>query len=431
MSVARMFCSIILIALVTGCSFGGQIAKHAVEYNLAAEDAENQMLFLNVVRAAKRMPMHFTRIDKITGNLEGSISINGRAPLEAGANAANAGFLSPTFGGATKPSFDVEILDSKDFFTGILSPIPTDVFNHYEQQGWPKALLLHTMVEDIAVSYAIGDDAKLKLCHLENRLGFNQKTKSYEAFQHYDGLVRLLSEDFVEFTEDTGDAEAFGPLLDAAAIEDISVIKNLKKDGFGFDLKAGDASMFRLEKAPSNIAFKLSSQRLRNVLYTYRDVVQQNTCREEAFEYLIRYASAENEAARANLAPLGGIDYRSIETAPDDFKVSAVMTLRSAQGVLYYLGELARAQIGKGIAVKTRAFSDAGAALFRIGRHTSPAEINAAISVQHQGEWYSVAKPGFDFQDHSLQLLTLARQLLALNIEAKEFRGTQTVRFIN
>ena len=49
-----------LAALLAGCTRPKDIARITTEYNLVAEQAGNEMLLLNIVRASKRRPMYFT-----------------------------------------------------------------------------------------------------------------------------------------------------------------------------------------------------------------------------------------------------------------------------------------------------------------------------------------------------------------------------------
>ena len=59
-----------LASLFTGCAIPMKedIARSTTEFNLVAEKAGNEMLLLNIVRASKRRPMYFTSIGKLTGN---------------------------------------------------------------------------------------------------------------------------------------------------------------------------------------------------------------------------------------------------------------------------------------------------------------------------------------------------------------------------
>ena len=52
---------------LTACAVVDQYSGRAVVYNLQAEQAQEQALLLNVVRASLRRPMQFTGLQSITG----------------------------------------------------------------------------------------------------------------------------------------------------------------------------------------------------------------------------------------------------------------------------------------------------------------------------------------------------------------------------
>ena len=75
-------CVVLLLPLVAlqlgGCAVVDQYSGRAVGFNLEAEQATQQALLLNIVRASHRRPMQFTSVQSITGiasaNLTGGLS---------------------------------------------------------------------------------------------------------------------------------------------------------------------------------------------------------------------------------------------------------------------------------------------------------------------------------------------------------------------
>ena len=59
---ATLFLSILITA--SGCTYRKPVAKQAVNYNRAVEQAHNQTVFLNIVRSMKRLPQHYTAISR-------------------------------------------------------------------------------------------------------------------------------------------------------------------------------------------------------------------------------------------------------------------------------------------------------------------------------------------------------------------------------
>ena len=65
--VAHLFLPAIAFGL-TSCAIVDQYSSHAVAYNIEAEQAQEQQLVLNIVRASLRRPMQFTSVTTITGS---------------------------------------------------------------------------------------------------------------------------------------------------------------------------------------------------------------------------------------------------------------------------------------------------------------------------------------------------------------------------
>lgn len=63
----RILSSFVIAAiLLTGCATQREFTEQVVKTNFAVEEAHNRVLLLNVVRALKQHPMHFTGFVKIS-----------------------------------------------------------------------------------------------------------------------------------------------------------------------------------------------------------------------------------------------------------------------------------------------------------------------------------------------------------------------------
>src|ERR1700757_3767161 len=69
------------VLVLAGCTVVDRFSGRAVEYNLQAEQAQEQALLLNIVRASMRRPMQFTSLQSITGTASASAnaSVTGAA----------------------------------------------------------------------------------------------------------------------------------------------------------------------------------------------------------------------------------------------------------------------------------------------------------------------------------------------------------------
>jgi hypothetical protein len=144
-------------AIIVGLLAGGVLSACAVvdrvdprydNINRAAANARNEGIFLNIVRASRNVPLNFITFSKVSG----SGALNSSAGL-------------PTFGIGPQPfnlvsqrqvlvdshvlsggvridnSFDISLLESKDFYNGLLAPVDLPTLNFFVRQEYPRGLL--------------------------------------------------------------------------------------------------------------------------------------------------------------------------------------------------------------------------------------------------------------------------------------------------
>src|ERR1041385_249403 len=64
----------VVLLILPGCTVVDQYSSHAVVFNLEAEQATQQALLLNIVRASQRRAMQFTGLQSITGQTTANLS---------------------------------------------------------------------------------------------------------------------------------------------------------------------------------------------------------------------------------------------------------------------------------------------------------------------------------------------------------------------
>ncbi|HEY9422295.1 MAG TPA: hypothetical protein VIW92_12830, partial [Thermoanaerobaculia bacterium] len=128
-----------------------------MSFNRAVEEAQNDMLLLNVIRSSLRRPMYITGIQTASGSIETGASAGLAIPF--GEFRTKKGDPQSGTTGATykeNPSFDVTVFNTKEFVTGFSTPIDPKLMAYYWDQGWRPALLLHLLVEHIRVTWPDG-----------------------------------------------------------------------------------------------------------------------------------------------------------------------------------------------------------------------------------------------------------------------------------
>lgn len=187
--------------IMSGCSsIRPQITSDAIDFNRAVENTNNQIAFLNIIRSYERHPRHYTAISDIKGNFTvgasseiGSSVVLGKSRDYAqdaiGAlqniTASKAGnSATPKLGltYSTNPNYTVAVLESQEFYSGILKPIDPSTLSLLRQQGWDEELLVHLFVENFDI------EIKDKINVIRNK----------EQVEHEVSLVVTIDNDFRE-----------------------------------------------------------------------------------------------------------------------------------------------------------------------------------------------------------------------------------------
>ena len=203
----RVACVAALLAApgLFGCAIVDNYSWRAVDYNKEAEQAQEEVLLLNIIRASLRRPMQFTALQSVTGSASVAGSVNAGA-----AGTRQTPFLSlfPSFvnparvpdtnaaitriansniaGNASlsgSATFTVPVLDTQEFYQGILTPIPLQAFDYYLQQGFPPEVLFDLFVLKIEVTRL--DDGSCRKFTFQNSVRDDLQFGQFQAFIDY------------------------------------------------------------------------------------------------------------------------------------------------------------------------------------------------------------------------------------------------------
>lgn len=136
--VATLFC-------LPACTTIGSAERQAVRYNWAFNDARNEVLLLNIVRAQYRGPLQFSTISTVSGPMRGNIGVsNAFEWVFHGVDKLTPGG-SFTF---RDPTVTLTPLDSKEFRQGMMNPLNPKYVSELLQQGWDKDVVRYLVAED-------------------------------------------------------------------------------------------------------------------------------------------------------------------------------------------------------------------------------------------------------------------------------------------
>jgi hypothetical protein len=156
------FCLFICFSMWSGgCAISPETIKtDSLAFGEVIEDTTNKLLVLNILRARDKAPLHFADIPALRESMQQSFSFSWLNLI--GASRAPSSARDSLGVGASvqkSPSFDLNHLHSKDFITGISSPIDPKVVKYWLDRGLDRRLamlLFFSSVEIIETRSATG-----------------------------------------------------------------------------------------------------------------------------------------------------------------------------------------------------------------------------------------------------------------------------------
>lgn len=135
-----------LVAAITllGCTVPAHVIRNqSISYDDAIEDTTNQLLLLNILRAKDKAPLHFDTIPSIHETLQASAQLQAAVPFGPLRNSTkSAASAAAQVGIQASPSFEIDHLITKDFATGIASPIDPKFVKYWLDRGLDRRIIL-------------------------------------------------------------------------------------------------------------------------------------------------------------------------------------------------------------------------------------------------------------------------------------------------
>jgi hypothetical protein len=419
-----------IVAVLASCTTVDKFSRHSVEYNLQAETIKNQNLLLNIVRAAYRKPMQFTDLSTITGqvSLSGTVGLSLPFAGPVASDISKVFLVSPSVTATDSPSFTVSVLNTKEFYQGILTPLPMKTIAYYIQLGIPMPVLMTLAIADITY----GPPGSLTRVH--------NRPADYDRFQALlQALLDLgLSVEQVEETVVVGmplDDQGLPNPADTAALDakGIKIVRHpLASDGGG--LPPDQAARFRraghyyrLEKTNLITRFCFDRRLTRNGAVLTPGMQLADTG--EHLEANAICGAAKQPGPPAEQQREAGI--HNLQTAaaagPGPAAPANVFsfTTRSTEAIIYFLGELTRHDLGL---VEPRftpmVVGNSGPNLLfhlsaGVGRKN-------AINVSYEGRAYHIDVDPSG-HDRSSQVMELVTEILAQNNSAKDLPAPSVI----
>jgi hypothetical protein len=144
---------------LSACAFtDGTVDGRYDTINRSTDAARNQAILLNIVRASRAEPLNFVAFSKIGGTTSTSMGVGLPTFLVGPERAANQRQL--TIGNNTlnatvgaNSNFDIAILENRDFYSALLTPVDEVTLNFFERQGYPRELLFWLFADSVRITY--------------------------------------------------------------------------------------------------------------------------------------------------------------------------------------------------------------------------------------------------------------------------------------
>jgi hypothetical protein len=459
--VERLLCLVMALCWLSGCGVVDQFSDRALTYNDQAEMIKEQQFLVNIMRAASREPLQFSDFSQVTGQASASGSAAFSLPIAVVPQTLSRTYTaSPGATVSGTQSFTIDNLDTQDFYEGILAPIPLSSIDYYMESEYPKALVLTLFVSSIELKSISGQAPDIVY---ENSL--------YGNYRKFEAVLQAAI-DLGLTTEPVNATKAIGPPMTAAQLSDIKYLSTVGGQNMAlqtYEIQPG--SQHTELTAAQQVAF--ASQ---HVTEYYRLVSKEQKNR------FCFAGDASGDIPPATLAlakqdladggvmsggkTLSGIkippqaicgsmdnggDTADSDTASNTQNKTGVeidittagqpvaekyrieITTRSVEGILYYLGEWTRGELGVGRSgtviappmVRTNEGTDA---LFVVRRECDPSMPNVTAEYFDKNFCMEIDPSG---QDRSTEVMEITLQLFALNNSAKNLPSPNLISVLS
>jgi len=131
-----------LSMLLCGCVSPAIIKSDSLAFGEVIEDTTNKLLVVNVLRARDKAPLHFADIPVIRESMQQSASLGIVEVAGPVAGTTQRNTRSGILNFQMSPSFELTHLQSKEFITGISSPIDPKIVKYWLDRGLDRRIVL-------------------------------------------------------------------------------------------------------------------------------------------------------------------------------------------------------------------------------------------------------------------------------------------------
>lgn len=416
----------------SGCALTDDFDRRATSYNYYAGDAKSSTVLLNIVRAAYAQPLQFSDVTTVSGLTSASASVGASIPIAVKPpTATNITTLSPSASLSGSTTFNVTNLNNQEFYYGLQSPIALQLIASHLKAGVNPHILLPLVISELEVRYP------RTISRLTNAA---DNHASFSAF--YSAMVKLIAHGLS--TEQVKRKTTIGPRLSGAEARNprllAALATNTSSDAPSLSEIKGAKGSYQLEKGSSSFRFCFDRLKLDGTV-PFAPI---------SFET----AKVRSWGTRSLQVPLGTaygkplaeltlyVDERRLcgsdVSAPSnpgqtrhEAGLNFALTTRSVEGVIQFLGEMVRTELGIGDRPATSlAIPMGGGREFRLFRMVRGIPSRPGAWVTYAGEVYGIEVDPTGEQDSSSRVIQMLTDLLALQSSAKNLPAPNIISVI-
>lgn len=239
-SVVRASAVAAMSIFLTACVHLDQFSAQATDFNVQTASAENATLLLNIVRAANRFPMHFTELTTLSGT--GTLTRGATLSVPAGVlnGGSSTGSIGPTASVSESPTFNEAVLETQEFYRGMLRPLSIDEVSNYIAEGLPPRLIFTLALYQIQYQQSLSNRFLLfkNNFHRQSTSAAQEDTTAKECkriagtvgsgYPCFEAIVNALVMRGLT-TEQLASTTNVGPLLNAKSFKNLKWMSNLNQ----------------------------------------------------------------------------------------------------------------------------------------------------------------------------------------------------------
>ncbi|MFT5291008.1 MAG: hypothetical protein ACI8QS_000480 [Planctomycetota bacterium] len=378
--------SVLLLVLVSACAAPlgtHRVAPTAVDLNKVLEQTHNEIVLLNIVRASKHLPQHWSALTTLRDTETLEYGTGGIGIPFGGASIDNYS-VAPSAKWVTKPGLEMAVQVSSEFTRGIMQPIDLQQLQYFLEQGWPPSFVFHLGVREISVTKQTRSQGEWVNTTTQAYTNRPDAEMQFEGYARFSRLLDQLLERGLAVAERRG-----------SALEERSF--HLYQPS-GKALAALRSADFDL--TPNGLGRAIA------VVPTTRSLIL-------AIDGPVSEEGDWTEAGNSVAVDASGPNERFVFT----------LVMRSPESLIYFLGQVLRAQEGSQSFVPTYGERGREHALFTAGVGTP--DDPAAVSVEHGGQLYII--PPATQTDRSLMTFSFASLLINLNRSRKDLPTSSVI----